>query len=723
MKSYIYYLFLMLIVLASCEEKENMIETGYLCVNPSMDYSLVTKAVESDSLQMSIAICKAATGDTVKYFENYKTDLGNEKITLAVGKYHVKAGSPHSGKAAFDKPFYFGIDTIDVVKYTIKESEVVCTLANVKVTVNYSDMLKKFFTGYQATISNASGELTFEEDEKRAGYFTPGKLNVTLNLINNDGTAYKIVKEIPDTKAREHYRLTFSVGEEPDDPEAGGDFDITVDEETNDIECTLNVPVFTDDYGRNVPKIDIDASKITEDHLMNIVAGKAGEDYLQVSMSSEKTGLSLVALNLKSDYFDQKGVSGYWDLTKLDDNAKSLLSAVGIICAPVDSNSKTAMIDFNGLLKSNPFDDPEWVEHGPIINTITVIVRDLLGQQVEESITIRLRPDVAVQTLEPTPWPYRVYLKGLAGDNTDLKFLFREVGDDDTKWQSISVLSSDVNETEDGYEFTALIKDLSVNTDYEYKAMAGESEGKIIPFTTEGISGKFTVPNLTFDEWAKNGKNWFPNAISDREDSNFWWDSGNQGANTVGEKNPTSPEETDVKKGKAARLGSTSVAGVFAAGSLFTGTFGKVEGLSGASLNFGHSYTGHPTKLKGYYKYNSGKITHTKKDFIKKDDQDSCHIYVALCDWKSAYPVNTNTGSFVDLSDESIIAFGEFKSNTTVSAYTEITIDIKYRHPEVKPTYILIVASASKYGDYFTGSTSSVLLLDEFELLFDDPVE
>ena len=41
----------------------------------------------------------------------------------------------------------------------------------------------------------------------------------------------------------------------------------------------------------------------------------------------------------------------------------------------------------------------------------------------------------------------------------------------------------------------------------------------------------------------------------------------------------------------------------------------------------------------------------------------------------------------------------------------------------MKPTYILIVASASKYGDYFTGSTSSVLLLDEFELLFDDPVE
>ena len=723
MKQYIYCLLVMLILFPSCEEKESLLETGFLCVNPSVDYTLVTKAAESDSLPMSVAICKASTGDTVKYFENYKTDPGNEKITLAVGQYHVKASLLHSGKAAFDKPFYFGVDTIDVVKSTIKESEVVCTLANVKVTVNYSDMLKKFFTGYKATIGNASGELTFEEDEKRAGYFAPGKLNVTLNLVNNDGTAYKIVKEIPDTKAREHYRLTFSIGEEPESPEAGGDFDITVNEETNDIECTLNVPVFTDDYGRNVPKINIDASKITEEHLVNVVAGKAGDEHLQINVSSEKTGLSLVALSLKSDYFDQKGVSGYWDLTKLDDNAKSLLSSVGIMCTPIDDNTKTVVIDLNGLLRDNPFDEPLWAEHGPIVNEITVIVRDILGQQIEESLTVRLRPDVAVQTLEPTPWPYRAYLKGLAGDNTDLGFKFRKAGDDDSAWQSVSVASSDIRETENGYEFYAIIKDLPMNTDYEFKAVAGESEGVVIPFTTEGVNGKFTVPNLSFDEWTKNGKNWFPNATSDRGSSSFWWDSGNQGANTAGEKNPTSPEESDVKKGKAARLGSTAVAGVFAAGSLFTGTFGKVEGLSGASLNFGHPYTGHPTKLKGYYKYNSGKITNTKKDFIKKDDQDSCHIYVALCNWSSAYPVNTNTGSFVDLSDERIVAFGEFKSNTTVSAYTEITIDIKYRHPEVKPTYILIVASASKYGDYFTGSTSSVLLLDEFELLFDDPVE
>ena len=54
-----------------------------------------------------------------------------------------------------------------------------------------------------------------------------------------------------------------------------------------------------------------------------------------------------------------------------------------------------------------------------------------------------------------------------------------------------------------------------------------------------------------------------------------------------------------------------------------------------------------------------------------------------------------------------------------MTEYEKFTIDIKYRDLERKPTYIVIVATSSKYGDYFAGSTNSVLLVDEFELGFD----
>ena len=78
---------------------------------------------------------------------------------------------------------------------------------------------------------------------------------------------------------------------------------------------------------------------------------------------------------------------------------------------------------------------------------------------------------------------------------------------------------------------------------------------------------------------------------------------------------------------------------------------------------------------------------------------------------------------FVDFNSSSIIAYGELSdeqaSQTNMPAYERFEIDIKYRDTTRKPTYILIVASSSKYGDYFTGGEGSTLYLDELELSFD----
>ena len=161
----------------------------------------------------------------------------------------------------------------------------------------------------------------------------------------------------------------------------------------------------------------------------------------------------------------------------------------------------------------------------------------------------------------------------------------------------------------------------------------------------------------------------------------------------------------------------------FAAGSLYTGKFAGLDGFN-AKLDFGIPYTCRPTRLTGYYKYNSGTVDKVpdngKFDFIK-NKTDSCHIYVALCDWTEAFHANSKTETFVDYSadNSSIIAYGELKNDRKMSAYEKFTIDIQYRDLTRKPTYIVIVATSSKYGDYFAGSTTSVLLLDEFELSFD----
>ena len=287
--------------------------------------------------------------------------------------------------------------------------------------------------------------------------------------------------------------------------------------------------------------------------------------------------------------------------------------------------------------------------------------------------------------------------------------------DSEEGWEE--VLSSEIEIDEEG-NFTLVFTHLKPGMEYEYQLTVDGASEDIKTFTTEAVE---LVPNLSLDDWFKDGKSWY--ADLDLTPENYFWDSGNKGSNAVGEANPTSPETSDVVKGKAARLESKTVAGVFAAGSLYTGTFGKVEGLSGASLNFGRPYTGRPSALRGYYKYNSGTIDKAKDPYKELEGRkDSCHIYMALFSgWTSPFPVNTNTGTFVDLTwnNENLLAFGQLVQGETVKDYTQFRIDMEYRDQTTKPTYILIVASASKYGDYFTGSTSSVLLLDELELVFE----
>lgn len=54
-----------------------------------------------------------------------------------------------------------------------------------------------------------------------------------------------------------------------------------------------------------------------------------------------------------------------------------------------------------------------------------------------------------------------------------------------------------------------------------------------------------------------------------------------------------------------------------------------------------------------------------------------------------------------------------------MSAYKEFEIDLDYRSTSRIPNYLLIVCSASKYGDYFTGGAGSTMWVDEFSFEYD----
>ena len=183
--------------------------------------------------------------------------------------------------------------------------------------------------------------------------------------------------------------------------------------------------------------------------------------------------------------------------------------------------------------------------------------------------------------------------------------------------------------------------------------------------------------------------------------------------------NPTTPEESDVVRGKAARLTALVAAGQLAAGNIYTGRFGEVSGL-GAKIKWGYAFTSKPIALRGWMKYTPATINKAKAPYLDlKGQPDWCSIKMYLTDWTSQFNIDTSNKVFLQEDDASIIASGALYSQTSNSGYVQFTIPFEYRDLERIPSYIVVMASSCRYADYFTGGEGSTLLIDEFELIYD----
>ena len=278
-----------------------------------------------------------------------------------------------------------------------------------------------------------------------------------------------------------------------------------------------------------------------------------------------------------------------------------------------------------------------------------------------------------------------------------------------------TVPSANVNVS--GTSFTATLTGLSGSTTYSYRVTVDGVAGSEQSFTTAPAT---PLTDGSFDNWsstaATNGTLWQPWTTTS------FWDTGNKGATTIADSNSTPTTETCNGSGKAASLETRWVVMKLAAGNIFTGSYVKTDGTNGV-LSFGRSFTTFPTKLRINYKYTSATIDKIGEDALEylKGKPDSCHIYIALTDWDQPLEIRTRPSErqLFDKNDSHVIAYAEYISGNSDSQYQQKDLVLDYRYDNRTPKYILIVASASKYGDYFTGGVGSKLLIDNFELIYE----
>lgn len=320
--------------------------------------------------------------------------------------------------------------------------------------------------------------------------------------------------------------------------------------------------------------------------------------------------------------------------------------------------------------------------------------------------------DSDVTTDRVDAWTNVAWLHGIAEAGNDNGFEYRLNSDDN--W--IRVPGEWIYH--DGGNFTGRLIHLTPNTTYVARAYSNGIYGAEVEFTTESY---IQLPNETLDDWWLDGKVWNPWS----EGASSFWDTGNKGATTLGQSNTQPTDETATGFGKAAKLETKFVGigsiGKLAAGNLFSGQYMKTDGTNGI-LNFGREFKSRPTKLKGYMKHICKAITHTSSEFSHyKGLNDTATIYIALADWSEPLEIRTNPKNrqLFDPEADNIIAYGKLESGKSIVDYTEFEIELEYRATNRVPNYIIVVGSASKYGDFFTGGDGSILWLDNLSLEYD----
>ena len=233
---------LLLTSLFSCqnEELKNNGDMGYLMLDVATNASLNTKATEYDGKSIGLKILDAE-GNLEKEYEDWQTIQGT-KVALKPGSYQLIASSAgYDGQAGKKKPYYSGTKTINIVSGEIANTEIVCTLANVKVTVQFTESFKKAFGQDRSQrIEPNIMDIVNKEGGEGEYYFPVSNLIYNVMVYNiSFGEALNYTDSVMDVNARDHIILNFGTKE---DQTGKGDISVVVNEALQEFTYTILVP-------------------------------------------------------------------------------------------------------------------------------------------------------------------------------------------------------------------------------------------------------------------------------------------------------------------------------------------------------------------------------------------------------------------------------------------------------------------------------------------------
>lgn len=674
---------------------------GCLSIKTNIAMPILGSSMNNSSQEISDALADSCRvriyGNTglVRYYKG----LNNvpSELWLASGNYRIAAQTGDSVAARFNMGFYKGETNINIKAGETVTTTLSCKIINTLVTVSITDELKAILSDYRVTVSSSKGTLTYTAQHTDSiGYFIlpagENSLSWTITGKKTDGNTYTQSGTLSNVKAAMKYELRFNFNE-TEYIQGGAYFNLIVNETALEKIDEIVIYKHPDITGNG---FDIDKPVIYE-----VNAGAETSVWINASSAISQlvvSGSNLTNMGLPDNNIDFTGAAS----NVITDWANAGLTYRYEYNAAKDiSNAKLTFSE--SLIRNLPEGNYE----------IEIRVADMHAKEWSKTLVLTISNAVVMteQAIRSDIWAKRATIRAtLMKATTDaVTFQYRTKGSD--TWYS-------VNANVEGSAITAQLEGLTPGTTYEYRAVAGTMPSSVIAeFTTES---EFVIPNAGFENWHKSGKVWLVYGSGE----SMWWDSGNHGSATLNVNITTQDTELKNSGNSSIKMQSQFVSlmgiGKFAAGNVFSGVYSGTDGTNGI-LDFGRPMSSRPTKFQGYYKYVTGTVDYSDIDEMPKGSTDKGNIYIAIGDWDAPVHITTKDHNIFNKSDEHIIGFGEIipDKNTDGNGLVPFSIDIEYRATNRIPTYIVIVASASYYGDYFTGSSSSTMWLDDLELIYE----
>lgn len=674
----------------------------------------------------------------------------DETITLKTGHYAAEAWTGDSVAASFDKKFFRGYEAFEVTKGSQQNVALTCKIQNVVASINTSTIDPNLMKDdYTISIKNSRGEIVFNKDNatsERAYFMMPNgdtTLEYTISGSRQDGKPFTKSGSIDGVQRAHHYILNFEYnpdGTGQNSSNSGAVF-LKIIIKDEDIHDSQNVTVHSRptitgvDFKIDKQQVYTSDADIPESLNVQLCGFKGLKELAVTSTSASELGIPTDSINLfdadASRLQPYKNAGLVWTAPEYNGTTDVATAYLTIPKSMIErlSTAKTTEHVIRITVKDGDTD--------PKTQSTTIrIARNDGAIKIEDPIVLD-KVDQDTDCLSTTPYSFTIPFT-LSDDVEGAPGVEYSKADEDN-WTFVpATIPAKVprksSMTRAQQKYTITITGLEPGTDYKYRAACGDFHSdNVMTFTTES---KFVIPDAGFEEWSSYQASTMlgtktvtlPGNTGDKETS--FWGSGNEGSATA---NLTlTDKSTDMKHSGqySARLGSNAALGVIAAGNIFTGKYVKTDGTNGV-LSVGRPYNGsHPAKLKVFANYRPGSgvtINDKNKDFLPANfagGNDHGQIYVALTTVAVEIRTNPSNRKLFESNDPVVLAYGQVTWTGDFGPdgqLQEIEIPLEYndRAKKTKPTHLVIVCSASKYGDYFSGSKNSVMYLDDFELIYE----